>query len=153
MELEDTTRRPSDQTPNITDLWKKDISWGEKLEPEEMRRCFELEKAFNQLDVMEISQWTPQEYTEIHVFVDASERAVGLALLAVTLGVRALEFIGREIEVGKTYLWTDSVCVLHWLRKPPVGSRYISNRIDEIRRCKEIEYRHVRSTNNPADKT
>uniref|UniRef100_A0A8R1TMJ2 Uncharacterized protein n=1 Tax=Onchocerca volvulus TaxID=6282 RepID=A0A8R1TMJ2_ONCVO len=74
-----------------------------------------------------------------------------LELLAITLGVRALEFIRQEIEVGKTYLWTDSACVLHWLRKPPVGSRYISNRIDEIRRCKEIEYRHVRSSNNPAD--
>uniref|UniRef100_A0A8R1TJK1 Reverse transcriptase domain-containing protein n=1 Tax=Onchocerca volvulus TaxID=6282 RepID=A0A8R1TJK1_ONCVO len=168
----------------IQDMWKKGMPWDENLEPEEMRRCLELEKAFNQVDVMEISRWTPQEYSEIHVFVDASEKAMGLALyarrssntpckpqltyektrlvpkrentnqsplLAVTLGVKALEFIRQEIEVGKTYLWTDSGCVLHWLRKAPVGSRYISNRIDEIRRCKEIEYRHVRSTNNPAD--
>ncbi|VDM94209.1 unnamed protein product [Onchocerca ochengi] len=174
----------------IQDLWKKGMSWDEKLEPEEMRRCLELEKAFNQFDVIEVPRWTPQEYSEIHVFVDASEKAVSLAvyarrsgntpckpqliygktrlipkrenrnksasiprleLLAVTLGVRALEFIKRETEVEKAYLWTDSACILHWLRKPPVGSRYISNRIDEIRKCKEIEFRHVRSTNNPAD--
>uniref|UniRef100_A0A1I7V9Y0 Integrase catalytic domain-containing protein n=1 Tax=Loa loa TaxID=7209 RepID=A0A1I7V9Y0_LOALO len=175
----------------IQDLWKKGMSWDEKLELEEMRRCSELEKAFNQFNVIEVTRWIPQEYSEIHVFVDASERAVGLAvyarrsssmtckpqliygktrlipkresrklsvsiprleLLAVTLGIRALEFIRQEIEVRKTYLWSDSACALHWLRKPPVGSRYISNRIDEVRRCKGIEFHHVRSTDNPADK-
>ncbi|VDM14954.1 unnamed protein product [Wuchereria bancrofti] len=74
-----------------------------------------------------------------------------LELLAVTIGVRVLEFIKQEIYVEKTYLWTDSACVLHWLRKPPIGSKYISNRIDEIKRSKDIEFRHVRSVCNPAD--
>uniref|UniRef100_A0A8R1XQ47 Uncharacterized protein n=1 Tax=Onchocerca volvulus TaxID=6282 RepID=A0A8R1XQ47_ONCVO len=55
----------------IQDLWKK-----------EMRCCLELEKAFKQFDVMEVSRWTPQEYSEIHLFVDASEKAIGLAIYA-----------------------------------------------------------------------
>uniref|UniRef100_A0AAF5Q710 Uncharacterized protein n=1 Tax=Wuchereria bancrofti TaxID=6293 RepID=A0AAF5Q710_WUCBA len=76
-----------------------------------------------------------------------------LELLAVTIGVRVLEFIKQEIYVEKTYLWTDSACVLHWLRKPPLGSKYISNRIGEIKRSKDIEFRHVRSACNPADLT
>ncbi|VDN07441.1 unnamed protein product, partial [Onchocerca ochengi] len=37
----------------IQDLWKMGMSWDEKLEPEEIRRCLELEKAFNQFDVIE----------------------------------------------------------------------------------------------------
>ncbi|VDM94418.1 unnamed protein product, partial [Onchocerca ochengi] len=161
-------------------LWKKGMLWDEKLEPEEMRRCLEIEKAFNQFDVIEAPRWTPQEYSEMHVLVNASEKAVGLAiyargssstpckpqliygktrlipkrenrnqsasiprleLLAVTFGVRALEFIRRKIEVEKAYLWTDNASVLHCLRKPPVRSRYISNRTDEISRCKDIEFR------------
>uniref|UniRef100_A0A1I7W2V3 Integrase catalytic domain-containing protein n=1 Tax=Loa loa TaxID=7209 RepID=A0A1I7W2V3_LOALO len=43
-----------------------------------------------------------------------------LELLAVTIGVRVLEFITQEIDAEKTYLWTDSACVLQWLRKSPV---------------------------------
>uniref|UniRef100_A0AAF5PWB6 Integrase zinc-binding domain-containing protein n=1 Tax=Wuchereria bancrofti TaxID=6293 RepID=A0AAF5PWB6_WUCBA len=166
------------------------MSWDENLEPEEMRRCMELEKAFRQQNVIKVSRWTPQECSEIHIFVDASQRAVELAvysrrsnstpgepkliygktrlvpkresrnksasiprleLLAVTIGVRVLEFIKQEIYVEKTYLWTDSACVLHWLRKPPIVSKYISNRIDEIKRSKDIEFCHVRSACNPAD--
>uniref|UniRef100_A0A8R1TUW2 Integrase_H2C2 domain-containing protein n=1 Tax=Onchocerca volvulus TaxID=6282 RepID=A0A8R1TUW2_ONCVO len=115
MELEDTTRRPSDQTTNITilcsnlrsirtigpshtplliqDLWKKGMSWDEKLEPEEMRRCLELEKAFNQFDVIEVPRWTPQEYSEIHVFVDASEKALTRTILYV---LRFLAKVSKE---------------------------------------------------------
>ncbi|VDM93401.1 unnamed protein product [Onchocerca ochengi] len=66
----------------IQDLWKECMSWDEKLEPEEMRYRLELKKAFNQFDVIEAPRWTPQEYSEIHVFVDAFERVVGLAVYA-----------------------------------------------------------------------
>uniref|UniRef100_A0A1I7VWU5 Reverse transcriptase domain-containing protein n=1 Tax=Loa loa TaxID=7209 RepID=A0A1I7VWU5_LOALO len=48
----------------IQDLWKKGMSWDEKLEQEEMRRCSELEKAFNQFNVIEVTRWIPQEYSE-----------------------------------------------------------------------------------------
>uniref|UniRef100_A0A1I7W5V9 Reverse transcriptase Ty1/copia-type domain-containing protein n=1 Tax=Loa loa TaxID=7209 RepID=A0A1I7W5V9_LOALO len=40
---------------------------------EEMGRCLELEKTFNQQDVTKVSRWTPREFSEIHVLVDASQ--------------------------------------------------------------------------------
>ena len=41
-----------------------------------------------------------------------------LELLAVLIGVRAANFVARELRLNihEKILWTDSQCVLHWLR-------------------------------------
>ena len=41
-----------------------------------------------------------------------------LELLAVTIGVRAAKFVAKELKFSfiNRILWTDSTCVLHWLK-------------------------------------
>ena len=42
-----------------------------------------------------------------------------LGLLAVLIGVRAANFLVRELEmsISKQILWSDSQCILHWLKQ------------------------------------
>uniref|UniRef100_A0A1I7VES3 Reverse transcriptase domain-containing protein n=1 Tax=Loa loa TaxID=7209 RepID=A0A1I7VES3_LOALO len=142
----------------VQDLWKKSVSWDEKLEPEETRhtsqRAVGLVVYARRNNIILSKPQLIHGKTRLVPKRESRNQSANiprLELLTVTIGVRVLEFIKREIEVEKTYLWTDSACVLHWLRKPPVGSRYVSNRIDGIRRNKEIEFRHIRPASNPAD--
>uniref|UniRef100_A0AAF5PUB8 Uncharacterized protein n=1 Tax=Wuchereria bancrofti TaxID=6293 RepID=A0AAF5PUB8_WUCBA len=103
--------------------WENDLHYTKNIEPEEMRRCMELEKAFRQQNVIKVSRWTPQECSEIHIFVDTSQRAVGLAVYS----RRSNSTPGEpKLIYGKT-------------------------RIDEIKRSEDIEFRHARSACNPAD--
>uniref|UniRef100_A0A8R1TMQ5 Uncharacterized protein n=1 Tax=Onchocerca volvulus TaxID=6282 RepID=A0A8R1TMQ5_ONCVO len=37
------------------------------------------------------------------------------------------------------------------IKKPPIGSRYITNRITEIKGVKDIMFHHVKTADNPAD--
>ena len=75
-----------------------------------------------------------------------------LELLAVTVGVGAANFVASELRIAslKRILWTDSTCVLHWLktRKPlPV---LVDNRIKEVLKA-NISFHYVPSNENPAD--
>ncbi|XP_066589323.1 uncharacterized protein [Prorops nasuta] len=49
--------------------------------------------------------------------------------------------------------WSDSTIVLQWIQKSPnILKPYIANRVKEIQKTtKELQWRHVRSENNPAD--
>lgn len=53
----------------------------------------------------------------------------------------------------KTFLWSDSTIVLHWIRTSPhLLQVYASHRVAEIQKLTNTsDWRHVRSQNNPAD--
>ena len=57
-----------------------------------------------------------------------------LELLAVLIGVRAVYFVMKELRlnISKGILWTDSQCVLHWLK---LGDHclFVKNRVKEIK--------------------
>ena len=124
-----------------------------------------------------------KENIELHIFVDASSKAYAavayikqkssphlifakarlapikgasiprLELLAALIGVRMLNFIMEQLNLGdaQTYMWSDSKCVLHWIRSSKqVGSKFIQNRLDEIKTTK-TKWNYVPSTQNPAD--
>ncbi|XP_066596575.1 uncharacterized protein [Prorops nasuta] len=59
--------------------------------------------------------------------------------------------IKRQIE--KIIFWCDSTIVLHWIGKSPINLKtYEANRIREIQDLSRgIEWRHVRTHDNPAD--
>ena len=62
-----------------------------------------------------------------------------------TIGVRAANFVASELKIAllKRILWTDSTCVLHWLktRKPlPV---FVDNRVKEVLKATDISFRYV----------
>ncbi|XP_055907234.1 uncharacterized protein LOC129942362 [Eupeodes corollae] len=73
------------------------------------------------------------------------------ALLLVRL-LNKIKISLQEPEV-KTFAWTDSSIVLHWLAAPPKNwSVFIGNRTSEILTSLPIKsWNHVRSASNPAD--
>ena len=58
-----------------------------------------------------------------------------LELLAVLIGVRAANFLVKElgVNVSKQILWSDSQCVLHWLKTRKPLSLFVENRVKEER--------------------
>ena len=58
-----------------------------------------------------------------------------LELLVVTIGVRAANFIGKESKFSfvKRILWTDSACVIHWLKTTKPLPLFVENRVAEIK--------------------
>lgn len=59
----------------------------------------------------------------------------------------------HEIDQKNVTLWVDSSIVIHWLSKCPAGMKiFVANRVAEAQDLtKGIEWRHVRTNDNPAD--
>ncbi|CAF1104794.1 unnamed protein product [Didymodactylos carnosus] len=76
-----------------------------------------------------------------------------LELLAVHIGSRCLKFVADSLPfpVDEKYLWTDSQCVLHWLHSTKTLSVFVTNRITDIKKFSNVNYRYVSTDCNPAD--
>ena len=76
-----------------------------------------------------------------------------LELLAVTIGIRAANFVTSALKITslKTVLWTDSTCVLHWLKTSKPLSLFVENRVKEILKEIDVTFCYVPSNENPAD--
>ena len=76
-----------------------------------------------------------------------------LELLAVTIGIRAANFVAKELKFSfiQWILWTDSTCVLHWLKTNKPLPLFVENRVAEIKRASDITFRYIPSDQNPAD--
>ena len=79
-----------------------------------------------------------------------------LELTAATLAVRVSQQINDMLPsyFAETYLWTDSMIVLHYIyNKSTRFSTFVANRLTVIHDLsKESQWRHVDSKSNPADK-
>lgn len=80
-----------------------------------------------------------------------------LELLGVLIGVRALNFLKKQLSVSINldkllFLWTDSSTVLNWLNNDEqINDVFVNNRIKEIRQIDHLEVGHVTGYSNPAD--
>nr|XP_012153583.1 PREDICTED: uncharacterized protein LOC105664297 [Megachile rotundata] len=78
-----------------------------------------------------------------------------LELCAAVLLTRLLSTVQKalRVKIQHTILWTDSMIVLHWLRTSPhLLKTFVANRVAEIQTETSIsDWRHVSSTDNPAD--
>jgi hypothetical protein len=75
-----------------------------------------------------------------------------LELLALLIAVRLLEFVRNCLSFsGETVVWSDSQCTLFWIQSSKVQTRFIENRLQEIRKAANVEFRYVPSKDNPAD--
>ena len=76
-----------------------------------------------------------------------------LELLGVLIGTRSLNFVQKSLRIPiiKKILWTDSQCVINWIKSTRPLPCFVENRLKEIRRTQDIEFRYVNTKNNPAD--
>ena len=76
-----------------------------------------------------------------------------LELLGVLIGTRSLNFVQKslQIPVTKKILWTDSQCVISWIKSTKPLPCFVENRLKEIKTSRDIEYRYVNTKDNPAD--
>ena len=76
-----------------------------------------------------------------------------LELLAVVIGIRAANFVVHELRlnISERIIWTDSQCVLYWLKTRKPLSVFVDNRIKEIKQQPDIKFRYIASSHNPAD--
>ena len=76
---------------------------------------------------------------------------ISLPRLGVLIGVHASNFASKELKVRKGYLWTDSECVLQWIRTTKLLPVFVENRIKEIKKETDITFCYVPSKVNLAD--
>ena len=74
-----------------------------------------------------------------------------MELLGVTIGVRLIKFLRQQTEMEEATLWSDSTTVLHWINELPTATRFVNNRLQEIRSMEGVSYRYVPTKENPAD--
>ena len=78
-----------------------------------------------------------------------------LKLQAAVLATRMCKMLREELELNfeRTFLWTDSEIVLHYLKNEKRGLQtFVANRIEEIKKHTLVHDRnHVPGTLNPAD--
>ncbi|XP_065182125.1 uncharacterized protein LOC135812837 [Sycon ciliatum] len=75
-----------------------------------------------------------------------------LELLGVLIGARALKYVKAQlgIPITASCIWTDSACVLYWLKTSKPLPRFVANRVDEIKTA-DASFRYVHTSENPAD--
>ena len=76
-----------------------------------------------------------------------------LELLAALIGTRAIQFVAQHLrlDLEQKHLWSDSQCVLNWIANGKHSSRFVENRLAEIRKHDNIAFHDIPSKDNPAD--
>ena len=76
-----------------------------------------------------------------------------LEVLAVLIGVRCVKFVESQLKISEDGidLWTDSRCVLKWIRLQKDLSVFERNRIKEVNSHGDITFNYVTTKENPAD--
>uniref|UniRef100_A0A914EM08 Uncharacterized protein n=1 Tax=Acrobeloides nanus TaxID=290746 RepID=A0A914EM08_9BILA len=77
-------------------------------------------------------------------------------LCGATLGSRALKFVLQQMKpyahlIEKSVLWTDSIAVVYWLCSGKKLKKFVQNRVYEVKKVKNLSYRYVNTSENPAD--
>ena len=75
-----------------------------------------------------------------------------LELMGVLIGCRMSEYIRNQVDlnIATQTLYTDSKCVLEWIKSTKSMKRLVMARINEIKGFKEIDVKYVKSEENLA---
>ncbi|XP_021958581.1 uncharacterized protein LOC110854452 [Folsomia candida] len=77
-----------------------------------------------------------------------------LELVGCLIGARLLELVksSMDVKIDRVIQWTDSTTALAWIQRDAQLSRFVGNRVKEIREKTRVEdWRHVPGNLNPAD--
>ncbi|KAK2575356.1 hypothetical protein KPH14_000829 [Odynerus spinipes] len=132
-------------------LWQLEICWDESL-PQDIHTCWmEFRNELDQLDQIRIPRRiliSNAQRIELHGFCDASEKAYAVLLAQLMHKVKA----AIDMEIHDEYHWSDSTMTLNWIRaSPSKWQTFVANRTTEIQRLSPKNWRHITSSDNPAD--
>ena len=71
--------------------------------------------------------------------------------MATNLLVNVIRNALDNIPTPRSYGWTDSTVVLHWIKGNGQYKQFVANRLAKIQLRKEIQWRYVPTNENPAD--
>ena len=76
-----------------------------------------------------------------------------LELMTVLIVVRCVNFVKEQLKISVKgiNIWTDSQCVLKWLKSEKDLSVFVRNRVKEINSHRDITFYYITSKDNPAD--
>lgn len=76
-----------------------------------------------------------------------------LEMLGVLIGSRLIKFVLKflQLHITQTILWTDSQIVKSWFYSEKLLEPFVSRRMEEIKKNKDLVVRYVPSKLNPAD--
>lgn len=77
-----------------------------------------------------------------------------LELVSGHMAVNLLANVASALDgfpVMEKYCWLDSTVALHWIRSPGTYKQFVSNRVEKIQAHSEVTWRHVGTSENPAD--
>ena len=76
-----------------------------------------------------------------------------LALMPVLIGTRSLHFRAKamRLEIAEKTLWTDSQCLLQWIKNRENTSIFVRNRVTEIINETDVVFRYINTKHSPAD--
>ncbi|XP_063435728.1 uncharacterized protein LOC134716648 [Mytilus trossulus] len=151
----------------MQDLWKDKLEWDEPLplnvQQQWMELARDLEFSTNTELPRQILTKSTDEPKQLHVFVDASQKAYGsavyitngqqstlvfaksrvapiktltlpqLELMAAVIGARIATHVKSALSINKVTYWSDSQIVLHWLTTTKHLKKFLHNRITEIK--------------------
>ena len=73
--------------------------------------------------------------------------------MSVLIGTRSLRFVAKEMRLknAEKILWTDSQCVLQWIKNRENTSVFARNRITEIINNTDVAFQYINTKHNLAD--
>ena len=86
-----------------------------------------------------------------------SKKGLTISRLELVSGHMAVNLLANVVSaldgfpLTERYCWLDSTVALHWIRSPGTYKQFVSNRIEKIQAHSEVTWRHVGTSQNPAD--
>ncbi|GFY08485.1 integrase catalytic domain-containing protein [Trichonephila clavipes] len=145
----------------MQDIWKQNISWDDPVTDCISESWTQFKNQMKHLAEIQIPRYLSEDATAKRVLVDKSSsckidnlaQTLLAALLLSELDVVVLESLRKVIQIGKSFLFSDSQVVLDWLKSSPSRWKiFVANRILRIQKMtSEASWHHVKSQENPAD--
>ncbi|KAL9958393.1 hypothetical protein ACROYT_G035399 [Oculina patagonica] len=125
----------------IQELWKQELDWDETLNESQQQEWYKLHEDLSPLSSLSIPRYIEGNEYKLFCFTDASAKAYSAA-------VYLYSAVGKTANVNLVF---DSQCVLYWMKSHKPLPVFVQNRLKEITSHKDIKFRYVTTTQNPAD--
>ncbi|XP_063993414.1 uncharacterized protein LOC135171055 [Diachasmimorpha longicaudata] len=142
------------------ELWRLKLNWDDSTPTEIHTKWNEFASQLPLLNKMQFKRQVTSnlKHVEVHGFCDASQSnhtipRLELCAMELLSNLYATVKKATDLTPHREVFWSDSTVALHWIRTSPhLLQRFVANRVSRIQDLtKNIEWRHVRTYDNPAD--